>query len=151
MYYCNCYTKPKHKFHYTKPRVEFKTEESVDLRVLEELSPNISEDQAEEVTDVLKDLSVDSKEESDDEGWITPKNINNRKLKEVRPVVETCIGQNIICVSGDFAVQVNEMLMKQNVLLQMGLQAKSVNGHMVKKLKTFVLRCHACFKYLIHY
>jgi RNA-binding protein NOB1 len=43
------------------------------------------------------------------------------------------------CMTADFA--------KQNVLLQMGLDLVSVDGKRIEKLKTWVLRCHACFKY----
>jgi RNA-binding protein NOB1 len=34
----------------------------------------------------------------------------------------------------------------QNVLIQMGLPVVSVDGMLIKRAKTYVLRCHACFK-----
>ena len=42
------------------------------------------------------------------------------------------------CATNDFAMQ--------NVLLQKGLQVMNFNGFMIKKLKNFVLRCHACYE-----
>jgi RNA-binding protein NOB1 len=41
-------------------------------------------------------------------------------------------------VTADFAMQ--------NVLLQMGIQVIGTGGKMVKAVKTFVLKCHSCFK-----
>jgi RNA-binding protein NOB1 len=41
-------------------------------------------------------------------------------------------------VTADFAMQ--------NVLLQMGIQVVGTGGRMVKGVKTFVLKCHSCFK-----
>jgi RNA-binding protein NOB1 len=41
-------------------------------------------------------------------------------------------------VTADFAMQ--------NVLLQMGIQVVGTGGKMVRAVKTFVLKCHACFK-----
>jgi len=45
---------------------------------------------------------------------------------------------NVGCMTADFAMQ--------NVLLQMGLNLVDVEGKRIRKLKTWVLRCHACFK-----
>ena len=42
------------------------------------------------------------------------------------------------CMTADFAMQ--------NVLLQMGLSLVDVEGRKIEKVKTWVLRCHACFK-----
>ncbi|EPB73866.1 Nin one binding Zn-ribbon like protein [Ancylostoma ceylanicum] len=47
-------------------------------------------------------------------------------------------GLNVGCLTTDFALQ--------NVLLSMNLGLVSLNGYRIKKLKTFVLRCRACFK-----
>jgi RNA-binding protein NOB1 len=41
-------------------------------------------------------------------------------------------------VTADFAMQ--------NVLLQMGIKVVGTGGKMVRAVKTFVLKCHACFK-----
>ncbi len=42
------------------------------------------------------------------------------------------------CMTADFAMQ--------NVLLQMGLSLVGVDGKRIERVKTWVLRCHACFK-----
>ncbi|KAF8450623.1 Nin one binding Zn-ribbon like-domain-containing protein [Boletus edulis BED1] len=42
------------------------------------------------------------------------------------------------CMTADFAMQ--------NVLLQMGLALVGTEGKRIQKVKTWVLRCHACFK-----
>lgn len=42
------------------------------------------------------------------------------------------------CMTADFAMQ--------NVLLQMGLNLVGVDGKKIQRVKTWVLRCHACFK-----
>ncbi|CAG2054161.1 unnamed protein product, partial [Timema podura] len=34
----------------------------------------------------------------------------------------------------------------QNVMKQLGLNVLSVNGRMIRQLRTFILRCYACFK-----
>jgi RNA-binding protein NOB1 len=44
----------------------------------------------------------------------------------------------VACITGDYAVQ--------NVLLQMGLSLVSLEGHRIRQVKAWVLRCHACFK-----
>jgi RNA-binding protein NOB1 len=42
------------------------------------------------------------------------------------------------CMTADFAMQ--------NVLLQMDLSLVGMEGKRIQKVKTWVLRCHACFK-----
>ncbi|KAK0542864.1 20S-pre-rRNA D-site endonuclease nob1 [Tilletia horrida] len=44
----------------------------------------------------------------------------------------------VACMTADYAVQ--------NVLLQMGLSLVSADGMRITKVKSWVLRCHACFK-----
>ena len=44
----------------------------------------------------------------------------------------------VACMTGDFAVQ--------NVLLQMGIALVGINGQRINKVKSYVLRCHACGK-----
>lgn len=44
------------------------------------------------------------------------------------------------CMTADFAMQ--------NVLLQMDLSLVGIEGKRIEKVKTWVLRCHACFKYV---
>lgn len=93
-------------------------------------------------------LYDDPSDEDDGEGeWITPSNVATHKSKAVGilPSVDgkskrksEAIGAG--CMSADFAVQ--------NVLLQMGLSLVGTEGKRIVRLKTWVLRCHACFKYV---
>lgn len=73
-----------------------------------------------------------SKEESetnsdDGDGWITPTNI---KVKYEDKTVS--------CMTSDFAMQ--------NTLLQMNLGVSALDGMIITRTKTSVLRCHACTK-----
>lgn len=45
---------------------------------------------------------------------------------------------SVACLTMDFAMQ--------NVLKQMGLHVVTLDGKVIKQLRTFVLRCYACFK-----
>lgn len=82
-----------------------------------------------------EDSSTEDDESSDGE-WITPNNITDvKKQMGLLTVEEKSVP--VACVSTDFAVQ--------NVLIQMGLKAVSVDGMAIKHARTFVLRCHACF------
>jgi len=114
----------------------------------------------------VQDLSQDEIALSDSDGgegfWITPSNIKKHKMRDtttsnsvasaspsvgaplsrrrsegtekVRPVMKSA------CMTGDFAMQ--------NVALQMGLNLVSMDGGGVRRVKTWVLRCHGCFTYL---
>ncbi|KAJ2358308.1 20S-pre-rRNA D-site endonuclease nob1 [Coemansia sp. RSA 2618] len=74
-------------------------------------------------------------------GWITPKNVKQRQaadamgMKEARASTGEHIG--VACVTSDFAMQ--------NVMLKMGIQLVTPDGVRVQQLRTWVLRCHACF------
>lgn len=107
----------------------------------------------------------DDEQEEDDEDvggeWITPSNITQHKNKALGLVVEESEAipekpsgrrrrgkkkgssggsLSVACMTGDFAVQ--------NVLLQMGLRLVSVDGARIERVKSWVLRCHACYKYV---
>jgi len=85
-------------------------------------------------------------EDDDDEGWITPQNINRvyEKMgvdRQASVTVKPSIGDRVTvaCMTSDFSIQ--------NCLLQMGLLVVSpVDGLMIKEAKKIALRCHACFK-----
>ena len=44
----------------------------------------------------------------------------------------------VACLTMDFAMQ--------NVLMQIGLSISSLDGKVIKQMRTFILRCYACFK-----
>lgn len=83
---------------------------------------------------------------SDDDGegeWITPTNVSQHQArakdsKLVPAKVDPNQTLEVACMTSDFAMQ--------NVLLQMGLNLVSSDGKKIDKVKTWVLRCHACFK-----
>jgi RNA-binding protein NOB1 len=85
--------------------------------------------------------------EDDSEGeWITPENISLHKARALglTPSEDGSVkGRNkdiipVGCMTADFAMQ--------NVLLQMDLSLVGMEGKKIQKVKTWVLRCHACFK-----
>ncbi|XP_066493332.1 RNA-binding protein NOB1 isoform X2 [Tiliqua scincoides] len=63
---------------------------------------------------------------SDEEGWITPSNI--RQIQQ------------------DMGQDEEEPAGVQNVLLQMGLHVLAVNGMLIRHTRSYLLRCHGCFK-----
>lgn len=79
----------------------------------------------------------DSSEDGGDDDWITPQNIKeikkqlNADMLEDKPVV-------VGCITTDFAMQ--------NVLKQIGLNIVTLDGRVIKHLRTFILRCYCCFK-----
>jgi RNA-binding protein NOB1 len=104
---------------------------------------------------------------SDGEGeWITSANISSHKARDLglitaadeapsvaSPAVVAPEAQQtrtkgkkgkgkarmtVACMTGDYAVQ--------NVLLQMNLALVSIEGARIEKVKSWVLRCHACMK-----
>lgn len=72
----------------------------------------------------------------DGDGWITPGNLKEYEAsQEINQGVEERVG--VACCTTDFAMQ--------NVLMQIGLHLISVDGMVIKQLKQFARRCHACF------
>ena len=91
-------------------------------------------------------------DDDDGEGWVTcTRDIQNMKAtgslqlnssrngKSFEPKQDNCppISQRAACATTDFAMQ--------NVILQMNLELLSVDGVRVRRLKTWVTRCGACF------
>lgn len=78
---------------------------------------------------------------SDSEGWITPSNIKRHQNKNSTPSASQQPEpktMQVATITTDFAMQ--------NVLLQVNLNLLSPSMQRVKHLKTFILRCHACFQ-----
>ncbi|KAK7705352.1 20S-pre-rRNA D-site endonuclease nob1 [Botryosphaeria dothidea] len=81
-----------------------------------------------------------SESDSDNDGWITPSNIKKKQARDLHSSAETGDANKTMqaaIMTTDFAMQ--------NVILQMNLNLVSPSLQRVKHLKTFVLRCHACF------
>lgn len=126
---------------------------------------------AKATSSVEEPLFEDPSDEDDGEGeWITPTNVDLYKSRALdllpsdssldpfktvsnkkgkgrrrRRQPDNASGSDLSkeqvsvgCMTADFAMQ--------NVLLQMGLSLVGVEGKKIEKVKTWVLRCHACFK-----
>ncbi|KAL8912061.1 MAG: hypothetical protein Q9171_002849 [Xanthocarpia ochracea] len=78
-------------------------------------------------------------EDSDSEGWITPANIQKYQAKDPNAAIPITVEKplDVACITSDFAMQ--------NVLLSMNLGLVNTSLQHVRNIKTFVLRCHACF------
>ncbi|KAL9630349.1 MAG: hypothetical protein Q9164_006464 [Protoblastenia rupestris] len=78
---------------------------------------------------------------SDSDGWITPSNLKKHQAKDLSasttPASEDSTIQ-VACITTDFAMQ--------NVLLQIGLNLLSPSLQRIRKIKIYILRCHACFQ-----
>ncbi|KAJ7312202.1 hypothetical protein JRQ81_006575 [Phrynocephalus forsythii] len=78
-----------------------------------------------------------SGEEGEEEGgWITPGNI--KQIQQDLGQTDEPAGVKVGCVTTDFAMQ--------NVLLQMGLHVLALNGLLIRHARSYILRCHGCFK-----
>ncbi|RGB36542.1 Nin one binding Zn-ribbon like-domain-containing protein [Rhizophagus diaphanus] len=90
----------------------------------------------------ISDVHQDEEYGDDDIGWITPDNINDYQAKEHEFLInlrkDNLENVKIACMTTDYSMQ--------NVLLQMRLNLISVEGKRIRKVKNWVLRCHACFK-----
>lgn len=102
------------------------------------------ESSASEDCEEREDIKKDQKEstslnnnDEDDGAWITPSNIKKVK-KSMEGKEEADIIPEVACMSTDFAVQ--------NTLKQMNLNIAALNGRIIKHLRTYILRCYACFK-----
>jgi RNA-binding protein NOB1 len=81
-------------------------------------------------------------EDSDGGEWINPSNVSKHRSRDLG-LVPAGAGSDqsplaAACMTGDYAVQ--------NVLLSMGLGLIGEQGKRINKVKSWVLRCHACFK-----
>ncbi|CDO73747.1 hypothetical protein BN946_scf185015.g75 [Trametes cinnabarina] len=93
-------------------------------------------------------LYEDPSDDDDGEGeWITPSNVALHKSRALELLPSATAGRKgkkpqerilVGCMTADFAMQ--------NVLLQMGLGLVGVEGKRIERVKSWVLRCHACFK-----
>ncbi len=87
-----------------------------------------------------KELQSAAFDDSDGEGWITPSNIKKHQDKEATSRSKVSQEQKVMqaaTLTTDFAMQ--------NVLLQMNLNLVSPSLQRIRHLKTYILRCHACF------
>uniref|UniRef100_A0A0N5BAC3 RNA-binding protein NOB1 n=1 Tax=Strongyloides papillosus TaxID=174720 RepID=A0A0N5BAC3_STREA len=118
-----------------------KDDEAVSDSPLEEVDEENNQNNMEEEDKDLSEEeneSFESNDEStDDEGWITPSNFSKVVTKFDPSMGVSNEHQEVACLSTDFAVQ--------NVLKHMELGIVSVDGYQIKVLKSYILRCRACF------
>ncbi|ELR03615.1 Nin1 binding protein [Pseudogymnoascus destructans] len=124
----------------TPESTEPSTEEKTEAKPAEESLAALSlESSIDTIPDAPEEVE-ESESEDDEGGWITPSNIKKVQAKETagsapqEPEVKT---MQVACITSDFAMQ--------NVLLRMNLNLLSPTMTRVRQLKTWVLRCHACF------
>lgn len=107
-------------------------------------APEAPEALSETVPETVTESQEDAEDlsDSDSDGWITPSNLKKHQAKDAAGVSLTAPTQTSTMQVGtlttDFAMQ--------NVILQINLNLLSPSMHRVKHLKTFILRCHACFQ-----
>lgn len=82
----------------------------------------------------------DSEASDDDGGWITPSNVNKHKAQGngSTPAKNPQRTLQAAVLTSDFAMQ--------NVALRMNLNLITPSFSRITQLKTWVLRCHGCFK-----
>ena len=92
-------------------------------------------------TDQVPELEDDKSYSDNTEGWITPSNLHKHQTKHLQgspPKISNEPRIQIACITTDFAMQ--------NVLLQIGLNLLSPSLQRIRNIKTYILRCHACFQ-----
>lgn len=93
-----------------------------------------------ESVQAIEEVPASESECSDDEGWITPSNLKKHQEKDGTASSEPQTEQKVMqvaTITSDFAMQ--------NVLLRMNLNLLSPSLQRIRQLRTWVLRCHACF------
>lgn len=106
-----------------------------DLLVAESKEDDDSSDEDQQQGD--KEANDNQDEDVGNDGWITHSNIKKAK-KALEGKVETDIVPPVACMTTDYALQ--------NVLKQLNLQLAALNGRIIKQLRTYILRCYACYK-----
>src|SRR5579862_8453793 len=104
----------------------------------------------------LNDLVLSESEDDEDGTWITPTNIKKHKIHNATTTNSLLCASSpsprrrsgvserpgailkAACMTSDYAMQ--------NVALQLGLNLISTDGQGVRQVKTWILRCHGCFR-----
>lgn len=85
-----------------------------------------------------EDSEETESDEDDESSWITPSNLQEMKSACGKDVLEEETKARVACMSTDYAVQ--------NVLKQINLNIAALDGRVIKQMRTYILRCYACFK-----
>lgn len=135
-----------------KPNVELKISNGNDKELDEQLSANLKDklDLSSENNHVnnISDDGLENTEESEEledgdveEGWITPSNLNEIQKQCIAEAEKQEIADfkiKVGCMTSDFSMQ--------NVLIQIGITVLSMDGLLIKKPRSYVLRCITCMK-----
>ena len=125
-----------------------KADQSQDEPVEEEKEYETTKNEANEANE--NNTSVDSQnlsfnkaadeeneeDEDDGAGWINPSNIEETKKQSLIELEEEDVKNRTIpvaCMTSDFSMQ--------NVLIQIGIPVLSVDGLLIKKARSYVLKC----------
>lgn len=120
------------------------TEETEDQGFEDSSNIEIEDEDNEENEDIddEDDDEVDIDENDDDDGWITPSNVakhkKKKKMGEMDVTDELEEVHDVACITADYAMQ--------NVLKHIGIKVMGVDGKLIQQLRTYILRCHACYK-----
>ncbi|KAH8351015.1 hypothetical protein KR067_012706 [Drosophila pandora] len=121
-------------------------------KMFEQLKCEASAEEEKELAEMLvaqpKDEDLEPEEETvptisnqdddvGDDGWITHSNIKKAK-KALEGKIEIDVVPPVACMTTDYALQ--------NVLKQLNLHLAALNGRIIKQLRTYILRCYACYK-----
>ncbi|XP_034475842.1 RNA-binding protein NOB1 [Drosophila innubila] len=112
-------------------------EEQATADILVALPTTKAESDDEHESQHQNNVNVNDDDEVGDDGWITHSNIKKAK-KALEGKVETDLIPPVACMTTDYALQ--------NVLKQLNLQLAALNGRIIKQLRTYILRCYACFR-----
>lgn len=104
------------------------------VSVKDETKGNSSQDSGDDESGSEEESESD---EDDESSWITPSNLNEMKTACSKDMAEE-LKARVACMSTDFAIQ--------NVLKQINLNIAALDGRLIKQMRTYILRCYACFK-----
>lgn len=113
------------------PRSEKINAQTVGINIVTEPMDEVIEE--EEIIESGDDVA-DAASDSDGE-WITPENINKVLVKEEG--LGDAFESGFACATADFPMQ--------NVLMHVGVPVMGPRGFMIRELRQWLLRCHACF------
>lgn len=124
-----------------KPKQEPKVEPQTEPEIKEVSTENTDENANNEANE--EKLEAEYDEDDDCGDWITPDNIaatiaKEEDSEEVEAEATSATKSPCALASGDFAVQ--------NVALQLGMNLmNTMSGLQIRRLRNYMLRCHACF------
>jgi RNA-binding protein NOB1 len=136
----------------TKPELKSVPEHELELEPAPELDPDLDSqtDGRFDESDGVEEVSSESESDDGEGEWITPSNValhKSRALSLIPDATPTAAEDqpliSVGCMTADFAMQ--------NVIMQMGLDLVGVEGKRISSVKNWILRCHACFKWVFSF